>query len=141
IIQKKKITEADLSSAFWFNIMAGGFISLVIFLCSPLIASFYDKPILIPITQWIALDFFLNAFTIVQNSRLMKELAFRKLFFAHTLAVVLAGIIAIYMALNEYGVWSLIWKMIITTIITNIMLIIIGKWRPQLIINKESLKD
>ena len=45
LIRKQDRTETDNSTVFFFNIAVGLFLYLILFLCAPLIARFYDQPV------------------------------------------------------------------------------------------------
>ena len=47
LIQKKEIDEEDISTVFWFSILVSCFVYIILFFSSPLISTFYAKPILV----------------------------------------------------------------------------------------------
>ena len=49
LIQKKHATQTDFSSVFYFSIVMGLIMYAILFICSPLIAKFYNEPLLIPV--------------------------------------------------------------------------------------------
>ena len=82
LIHKKKVTDADLSTVFWINVIVGVFLAAVLCALSPVIAWFYGKSILLLVTIAVSSNFVISALNIVQRSMLEKELRFRALFFA-----------------------------------------------------------
>ena len=69
IVRKKNRTEADLSTCFYFNILVGFGFYILLFLCSPFIADFYDQPILSPIVKISGLTVLINSLCIVQQAQ------------------------------------------------------------------------
>jgi PST family polysaccharide transporter len=117
LIQRKVIEERHLSSIFWLNIAVGLILTCIFLAAAPLISSFYSEPRLKILTMLISLNFFLGSLKMVQFSILSRSMDFRKLAVIETTTMVIAGGFAIALALIGFGVWSLAWQMIITTII------------------------
>lgn len=141
LIQKKNLTSEDLSSVFWFNMLVGIALTLIIYFSAPLIAGYYALPELEPIAKLLSVVYFIGSLNIVQLSLLRKQMDFRKIFIVNACATIVSGVTAIFLALNGWGVWSLVWKMIIFSIATSLVLWIGSKWRPGLFWSKDSLKD
>jgi teichuronic acid exporter len=77
LIQKKDASQADASSIFFFNLIVGIILAGILFLTAPLIAQFYDQPILTPITRVLTLNLVINAFSLVQTSILTENNGFQ----------------------------------------------------------------
>ena len=56
LIRKQDRSEVDNSTVFYFNIGVGLVLYLALFLSAPLIARFYDEPILVPLTRLISVS-------------------------------------------------------------------------------------
>jgi PST family polysaccharide transporter len=141
LIQKKNLTSEDLSSVFWFNMLVGIALTFIIYFSAPLIAGYYALPELEPIAKLLSVIYFIGSLNIVQLSLLRKRMDFRKIFIVNASATIISGVTAIILALNGWGVWSLVWKMIIFSIATNLVLWLGSKWRPGLNWSKDSLKE
>lgn len=131
LIRKPDLTENDNSTAFYFNIIAGVVMAGVIWLISPLVAKFYDKPILCQLLRVEGLLLVMSSFTIVQNSQLSRALNFKAKMIINISSQVIAGIIAIIAAYRGFGVWSLVIQHIASGFIRLILLWIISPWRPR----------
>ena len=55
LVQYQGVTERHLSSVFWVNVGIGLVLAALFFFLAPLIGSFYDESLLIPITSILAL--------------------------------------------------------------------------------------
>lgn len=141
IIQKQDLTDNDLSSIFWFSVCIGIVTTLLTVAVSPLIAAFYDKEILIPLLSLMALGFFLTSLSTVQQSLLMKEMNFKKIAIVETTSTACGGIVAIYLAFQGYGVWSLVWQGLTTTIIMVLLLWVTSQWQPKFKFYLSSIKS
>jgi len=132
LLQKKEPTEDDYSTVFWFNLSMATAIYIVLFFCAPLIArSFHNETILIPLSRVLFLTFVLNALSIVQTNRLMKRMDVRQLAVANSLALVVSGIVGVWLALTGGGVWALVWQYVILSAVKTAWLWITGKWVPR----------
>lgn len=106
LIQKKRPTQDDFSTVFFFKIITSIIIYFLFWLCIPLIASFYDNPILVPTGRVIALVFVLNSFAGVHLTILMKRLDFKAITIRTFFVNLISGLAGIFMAYYGFGLWS-----------------------------------
>ncbi len=140
LIRKKDCTDADYSTAFYFNIVVGIVCFLILFLSAPLIADFFDTPILKDIARVLGINLFVNSLTIVQGAKLTAALDFKSQAKIGLITTLLSGIIGLTMAYLGFGVWSLVYQSISSTIIRAILLWIVTRWKPQKSFSRESFK-
>lgn len=140
LIRTNEIDEDDYSTAFYFNLIISFVIYLIIYLSAPLIANFYHQPQLINLTRVYALTFVISSLSLVQYSRLNKDLDFKKQTIIAIPSLIISGTTGIIMALNNYGVWSLVWSAIIKQVAHTVQLWWWSPWKPLLRIKLEKLK-
>ena len=140
LIRKIDRTEIDNSTVFYFNVVVGVGLYVILYLCAPAIAAFYNKPILISITRWIALGMIFNSLSIVQRALLTSKVDFKTQAKASLVAVIVSGTIGLYMAYVGCGVWALVWQAIINYAINTSMLWIQTRWRPKFVFSWVSFK-
>lgn len=141
LIRKQERSELDNSTVFYFNIAVGAILYLILFLSAPLIAKFYDEPILISLTRLISLSVLVNSFVVVQRALLTVKIDFKTQAKASFAAAVLSGVVGITMAYKGFGVWSIVWHQL-TNLTTNVVLLwIFSKWRPKLIYSWQSFRE
>lgn len=131
LIIHKNSQQIDYDTAFYANIALGIIAYTLLFLSSPIIADFYNEPRLIDIIRVVGVVIVLNAFSLIQITRLTKELNFKLQLTANVFASVVAGVIAILLAYWEYGVWALIAQMIVQSFIVNLVLWRTHLYKPQ----------
>jgi O-antigen/teichoic acid export membrane protein len=141
LIQKKETSHLDESTVFWFNLGVGLLLGMALFFAAPWIASFFDKPILIIITQLYSLQFLLGACNSVQNTRFIKELDFKTPLKINTIAIVVSSAVGIFLAWKGYGIWALVSQSMVGSILRTILLWQISKWRPLFVFSYESYKN
>lgn len=141
LIHKREISPYDTSTVFWATVILGFLLAGLMAALAPSIAWFYGQPELIALALVIALNFILNSLNIIPRTLLEKGLRFRFLFFIDATATVLSGLIAIGMALNGYGVWSLVAQIMFRTLFISILFWLFHPWRPRLVFDRPALKS
>ncbi|NDW18398.1 lipopolysaccharide biosynthesis protein [Dysgonomonas sp. 216] len=131
LIRKKDIDEVDYASVFYFNIAISITVYIVLFLCAPFIADYYEIPLLAPLARIIFISFVLNAFAIIQNVILIREIDFRTNTRITFIAGIISGAIAVLMAFKGYGVWSLAVQLVAQTFIRTLLLWMFVRWYPK----------
>ena len=138
LIRKKDVTQEDYSTAFLFNIIIGLLVYVILFITAPIIARFYDTPLLEDITRYYTLTILINSFSIVQIAKLTHELRFRIQFLINLTALFVSGTLGIVMAYKGFGVWALVWQGLSSSIIKTFFYIILSKWKPLLLFSGKS---
>lgn len=141
LIRKKEADEADYSTVFHFNFFAGLIIFILFYLSAPAIARFYAQPELTDIARALGIIILINATIITQRTRLTRAVNFRLLMKVNLTAAVISGIVAIILALNGFGVWSLVWRSITGSAVQAIILWYTNKWIPALKFSKASFRS
>ncbi|MFV0226380.1 lipopolysaccharide biosynthesis protein [Empedobacter falsenii] len=140
LIRSKNVDEEDFSTIFFINLFSSIFLYLIVFISAPYIAVFFSKPELENLIKMMGLIFIINASTLVQSTKLNKSLMFKEQFKLQTVALFISSSIAIYMALNDFGVWSLVVKDLSYGFFASIQLWFYSKWIPKLNISIKKLK-
>lgn len=131
LIQKQNRTEIDFSTVFYFNIVIGITVYLILYLCSSCIATFYSEPKLDLITKIVGLNLVISSFSVVQRAKLTIDLNFKLQAVVSLIAVVISGVIGVYLACNSYGVWALVFQNLLNNLLNTIFLCIAVKWLPK----------
>ena len=141
LIRKKGAGNSDYSTVFYFNLTASIVIFILFYLFSPAIAGFYGQPELIDISRALGSIIVINALCITQRIQLTRKVNFKSQMKINLTAAIISGAVAIVMALGGYGVWSLVWRSIIRSVIQAILLWYTNRWVPSLIFSKESFRS
>ncbi len=141
LVQKKNRTDIDFSTVFVFNFFVSIAIYLILFLCAPLIADFYDMPQLAILTRVLTLNIIINSFAIVQRTRLTINIDFKTIAKVNVVSVFLGGVTGIAFAYAGLGVWALVIMNLFRTIITVTMLWFLSRWVPSLLFSGKSFRD
>lgn len=130
LIRKQDRTETDFSTVFYFNIAIGIFLYIIMFFGASLIADFYNRPILIPLTRIISINLIINSLTVVQRAKLTINVDFKTQAKASFLGVVCSGFVGIMMAYKGLGVWSLVGQSIVNSLTNGLALWLFSRWKP-----------
>jgi len=141
LIRTSQATDKELSTVFYFNLAGSIVLYTMLFLAAPLIASFYNQPILVPVARVYGLIFISNGFFGIQNTLLTKEMNFRKQTNIQIPASVFGGIIGIWMAEEGYGVWSIVAMYLCNSFLSTALHWIYSSWRPTLVFDKAAFKN
>ncbi|MFN4762611.1 lipopolysaccharide biosynthesis protein [Gillisia sp. Q332] len=141
LIRSKELDEDDYSTVFFFNLFASFVIYVIIYISAPLIGNFYDQPILITVIRLYCLTFIISGFGAVQQARLTKNMEFRVQALMTVPATLIGGGVGVAMAYMGYGVFSLVWSQIVTSVISVSQLWFYTKWMPNLTFNFTKFKD
>jgi len=138
LIRKKDCTQEDFSTIFYFNLLISIVLYFLLFVFSGIISSFFNEPQLKTLIKVLGLGLILNSFTIIQRVKLTKELNFKMQMQISVSATLIAGIVAVVLAFNGFGVWSLIALALCRFGLTSIFFWIGSKWRPAVVFSKKS---
>ena len=141
LIHKKNVDQRHFSSVFWVNVCTGLFLMVALMLCAPLVAKFYNEPILRILTMLIATNFLIGSFSIVHKNLLQKQINFKTIAIVEIITVVASGSVAILMANSGFGVWSLAAHAIATTCISTILFWFASSWKPVFIFKWKAVKE
>jgi len=139
IIQNQDLNKKDYSTVFFLNLILGMFLTIFFYFSAPLLAKFYEQPIITQLTRVLALNFFFGAFSIVHISLLTKAINFKLHAIISILVNILSGSIGILLAVRGFGVWSLVFHAIATTFFRSLLLWVFYPWRPSFYFKVESL--
>ncbi|KQO33266.1 hypothetical protein ASF10_18060 [Flavobacterium sp. Leaf82] len=140
LIRVSKTDSKDYSTVFFFNLGVSLLIYILFFFSAPYIAQFYKQPVLTDIARVYGLSFVFLAFGTVQNTILTKEMKFKKQAFITFPALLIGSLGGVFFAYNNYGVWSLVYSMLLTNFLTSIFLWFSSNWRPQFIFDIDRFK-
>lgn len=140
LIRKADRTEDDLSTAFYFNIFVGVVAYLILFLISPIVASFFKMPILVVLLRVLALCIVFNSISLIQNTILTATLNIKIQAKINVTTQLLMGCLGIYFAYQGFGVWTLVIQQVGSSFLKCIALWIIGGWRPKSKWNEDSFR-
>jgi teichuronic acid exporter len=141
LVKSQDITITDESTVFFFNLGSGMIVALGLCVIAPWLAAFFEQPILQSLTYVMALNLFLGAFGSIQSTMLIKALNFKLLMKIGIFSTIMSSILAVGLAWKGFGVWSLAFQSLISTVSSVVLLWLWGPWRPRATFNFASLRS
>ncbi|MDE6340364.1 MAG: lipopolysaccharide biosynthesis protein [Muribaculaceae bacterium] len=141
LIRKQDRSQTDNSTVFFFNIAVGVILYIILFFCAPLIASFYNQPLLTPLTRAIGIGLIFNSLAVVQRALLTVDLDFKTQAKASLIGAIASGAIGIWMAYAGYGVWSIVAQQLCNLALVTIFLWIFSHWKPTWVYSWKSFSE
>ena len=141
LIQKKRPTQEDYSTIFFWNLGMAVLLYAVLYYSAPAIARFYNIPLLCDVLRVQGGILFIYAFNIVQRNQLRKNLNFKVLSIVTVSTSITSLTITIFMAYHGYGVWSLVAQNIMIAAIPALVFWFYIKWRPSWVFSWKSFRE
>ena len=74
LVNQKVVRHEDYNAAFWFSILLGVSLYLLLLIAAPFIADFYHEPKLVPLSRFLFLSFVFASTATAHNAYMMKKL-------------------------------------------------------------------
>ncbi|MEZ4809849.1 MAG: MOP flippase family protein [Allomuricauda sp.] len=126
ILYKQNITREEYNSLFWLNVGFSLILFFGILLLSPIVASFYQEDQLRHLLPLMGFGIIFSAFGRQFKTILQKELKFKAIALAEIFAVVFSLVLAVVLALKNFGVYSLVLSALLQYFLANAIFFIIG---------------
>jgi O-antigen/teichoic acid export membrane protein len=135
IIHKKEVTQNEISSLYFLNIIVGLALSIIVFSLSGLVGSLYSEPAVVPLVKIISALFFISSLGVIFEVLLRKHLLFDTFSKVNITSHFSGFVLMVLLALMGAGVYSLVLGQLFLHSVKSILLISLGlkkKWFPQL---------
>lgn len=141
LIRAKEPSQEEYSSVFGFNLLSSILLYGVALLAAPLMARFFEQPLLSEIAPILFLILPINALCVIQQALCARRLSFDTLSKVVFLSNFVSGALAVAMALMGWGVWSLVAQRLAAMAIKALLLWIATRWRPTLRFRLDALRQ
>ena len=130
LIRKPDADKKDFGTIATFNVSIATFIYVILFLCSPLIADFFQQPKLINITRILGISIILKAITLSGFVQLNKELRFKDSTIINISCSICSIAVTYGLAILGFSYWALVFQPIAVASFNILFLLFIAKWKP-----------
>ena len=130
LVNIKDIKHNDYNSVFWFNVGISLLLYLILYLCAPLIASFFHQPCLVSLSRFVFLGFIIASLCISPNAMLVKNLKMKEKAITSLSALLISGTVAVVMALKGFSYWSLATQQVLYNVIICFGRYYYTRWHP-----------
>jgi O-antigen/teichoic acid export membrane protein len=129
-VQRTTVTNEQISTLFWINILVGLVLGLLAAAIGPAIATFYHEPRLVGVTTVLAAGFLFNAAGVQHSALLQRQMRFTALAVISVVSLVVGTAIAIFGAKAGYGYWALVAMTVALPLSSTIGLWLTTAWIP-----------
>ena len=141
LIAKKEVTEEDLSTAFWTMAAARVLMFFAAFAFAPLAALFFRDPRVTDVLRVVSVTFLLAPLSDVGRAILRNELRFKALVLLQAVGAIVESVAAVVLAVTTtWGYWCLVAGMMAGSLIVNVGVVVVSRWRPKFVWNHESFE-
>ena len=130
LVNEKEPKDSDYNAVFWFNILMGVAIYVILFFSAPLIAAFNDEPRLVSLCRYAFIGILFSCSGAAQAAYLFKNLRAKQLAKASIIATILSSSVAAVMAWQGFSYWSLATQTNLFILISTLLRWHYSDWRP-----------
>lgn len=129
-VQRSEVSEDQISTLFWINLLVGAILAVLAVALAPAVAEFYHEPRLLWITAVLATSFLFNAAGVQHSAIVQRQMRFTALAVINTVSLIVSTVVAIAMAEWGYGYWALVAMTIAGPLVSTAGLWVAVKWMP-----------
>lgn len=130
LVREADWDETRANTGFYLSLLFSLGVSIAAYtLVAPAVAAFYD-PRMHTLMQVLAVIYLLEGIKVVHEAKLKRAFLFRALAMRTLFSGLVSGIVAVTMAFNGFGVWSLVWQQIINQLLVTLLTINAARWWP-----------
>ncbi len=141
LIRKSDMTEEDVNTTFWYNLLMSFVLSLALFLLAPWFASFYQQPELLWLTRVSAVMMLIMSTTSVHKTLFQRRRDFRTLAKIGMLSAFSGMPVCLLLAWLGWGVWALMVQNLVASFVSLSLLWIRSPWKPRFVFSTQSFRD
>ena len=144
LIQRKKedLKEIHFQTVFWFGLIWGVVLyAIVCVLITPFVARFYQENVLLQVIPILSLPILISPINSINKAQLMRELNFKKLAIVNNTSSIFAGVGAVLLAFNNFGIWSLVFNVVTPFFVAVPLLFVATKWVPKFQWDTKAFKE
>lgn len=141
LIRKNDAKDIDYNTVFVTNLILSIILFVILYVIAPTISNFFNQSQLTSLLRVMGVIVIINAFAIIQRTILVKKVDFKTQTKVSLISSISSGVIGIGMAINEYGVWSLVGQQISRQFLNSVFLWVYSKWYPKLQFSIKSFKE
>ena len=130
LTNKKDANHQDYNAVFWFTFFVGLFLYITLFLAAPLIAKFYNEPVLVNLSRVLFISFFFGGIGTVSYTVMFKQLMVKQQAIIDIISLLTAVSAGIILAIKGYTYWALAIQSVIYVSLASLLRFLIAPWKP-----------
>jgi len=131
-IQKETVTDEQMSTLFWINMLVGVVLSALCLATAPALVAFYDEPRLAWVTAAMAAGFVFNAAGVQHSARLQRQLRYTAISAIEILSLAASIVVGIGLAVAGVGYWALVAMALVSPVVSTFCMWAVAGWVPTM---------
>lgn len=136
VIQFQDLDQKELSSVFWLSVILGGACVGILIAVSPIIAAFSRMPQVGSVVAVMSFGLLFAAVGAVPVGLLQRNMMFRKTAAIEIIGELIAGLVAVALALSGAQVWALVAQALVAQGLTTLLYFVAVQWYPSFNMNR-----
>ncbi|MBR1791639.1 MAG: lipopolysaccharide biosynthesis protein [Bacteroidaceae bacterium] len=132
LANKREPTHEEYNAVFWFNVIVGLVLYVLLFFAAPLIADFYNEPVLCPLGRFAFLGFVFSCFGTAQRAYLFGHLMVKQTSIMQMASITISGIVGVCLAYAGFAYWGLAAQSLVYVASVTTFAWAFSPWRPSL---------
>jgi O-antigen/teichoic acid export membrane protein len=129
-VQRATISDEQMSTLFWINVVVGVLLGIVSLAVAPFVATFYHEPRLFMVTVVLGAGFVFNAGGVQHSALLQRRLRFTTLAIIEILSLVTSTVVSVVMAIRGWGYWALVAWSVVLPFASTLFVWLFAGWIP-----------
>lgn len=138
VIYSKREDRAAIDTAHTILVGYNVVLVLLAVVAAPFVARFYENPTVMPVIVLMASNLVLNSLRAVPLTLVRKNLDYQSLVIPDVVPVTVASVLSIAMAFAGFGVWSLVAKSIVQSLLAMALTHYLLPFRPRFAFDREA---
>ena len=139
--KKKEVSHRDYNAVFWCSTLCSLCLYALLWLVAPLIANFYEEPILTPLSRYLFIGFVISSLNIAPRAYLFRNLKVKETSIIAICSIIISGIIGVTMAANGYAFWGIATQTIAYVGCMTVLCYAFTRWHPTLPVDFTPIRE
>lgn len=141
LVQRKEVTEAHRSTAFWTNVLVSLLIFIILLCSAPLFAQFFQTEQLTLILVCLGFNIVILSPQATLENLLMRDIQFNAIASRRFWGTCVGGVVGILLAATGFGIWALVAEALIDSLIGTVLLLLHSQWRPKWVFEWQAFRE
>lgn len=130
-VQRASITDEQISTLFWLNLLLGVILWVACVAIAPALVAFYREPLLFWVTIALGAGFFFTAAGVQHSALLQRQMRFTTLAAIEILSLLASTAVGIGMAVAGLGYWALVGWSVALPAANSLGAWVMATWLPK----------
>jgi PST family polysaccharide transporter len=139
-VQAQDLTEQQSSNLFWINVAINGALAVLLVTTAPMIAAFFQQPLMRLFCPVFALILLLEGFATQYRALLARAMRFDLVAKIQLTVGTMSMVVAIVLAWMGFGAWALVMQVLVGAIADRLALAAVVPWRPSWFAREDGIR-